>query len=262
METLLIPLYCRALETRKEAPIIVDTKAVELMKQVEYDFSTIKINSGTYLTTCMRAKRFDYYATHFLAQHPGGIIISLGSGLDSRFDRVDNGSVTWYDLDFPEVIDLRKKFYKESDRYHLVPSPVTALEWINCITHKGNPVLVIAEGLFMYLKEVDVKRLILTLRESFPHSTLVFDCFSELTARRIKNHPSIKKMKAQVHWGLDDPHVIETWHKGITFQEEWFFTQSEDIRKMKLGYRIMFAIAGLFSVAKKAHRLSKYQLSG
>jgi len=259
-ETLFVPLYSRAVESQQPNPIFVDGKAQEILDHVEYDFARHKIPRKTAVTLCLRAKKIDAYAREFLASHPRSVVIHLGCGLDSRYSRVNNGEVEWYDLDMPEVIDLRRKFYKEKGTYRMIPSSVTDLGWIDIISPQGRPVLVIAEGLFMYLKEEEVKALVLKLKEAFPGCGLVFDAYSVLTAKSAKRHPSIKKTGAVVHWGINDPTVIEHWAEGIRLKEEWYFTQAEDIEKLGFGYRLAFRIAGLFTTAKKAHRILYYSL--
>ena len=260
-ETLLIPLYCKALESKKELPIISDNKAIEIVDKIEYDYTQLKIPRQTHVTICMRAKQFDNYVGEFLQKYPKGIVVHLGCGLDSRFSRADNGTVTWYDLDYPEVIKLRKSFYQETARYHLIPSPVMEFKWIDNLLNKKGPFIFLAEGLFMYLKEEEVKLLILTLQKKFSGSTLIFDNYSVLTAKNVKHHPSLKKTGAIIHWGIDDAHDIEKWNPGIHLIEEWYFTQSEEIRKLDIVYRIIFKIAGLFPMARKAHRILVFQLN-
>lgn len=260
-ETLLVPLYCKYLESQKESPIIKDEKAIEIVNGIEYDYEQLKIPKQTYVTICIRAKQFDNYVKNFLMDEPDSMVIHLGCGFDSRFNRVDNNKVEWYDLDFPEVIELRKHFYKETDRYHLISSSVMELNWIDSLNAKNKPVIILAEGLFMYLKGEEVKSLIITLQEKFPGSTLIFDSYSLLTAKNIKNHPSLKKIGAVIYWGIDDAHNIEKWNTGIRLIEEWYFTQSEEIRKLDIVYRIIFKLTGLFPVARKAHRILVFQLN-
>jgi O-methyltransferase involved in polyketide biosynthesis len=144
--------------------------------------------------------------------------------------------------------------------YHLIPSSVTDLGWIDHISAQGRPVLVIAEGLLMYLTEEEVKTLIFKLKEVFPGCELVFDAYSVMAAKRAQNHPSLKKTGAVIQWGLDDATAIEQWAEGIRLKEEWYFTQAEDIKKLGRGYRLAFRIASLFSVAQKAHRILYYNL--
>ena len=83
----------------------------------------------------------------FLTRNPDGIVVNIGCGLDTRFSRIDDGKVEWYDLDFPEVIDVKKHFFQENDRYHFISSSVLEFKWIENLSNKKNhPFLFIAEG--------------------------------------------------------------------------------------------------------------------
>lgn len=124
----------------------------------------------------------------------------------------------------------------------------------------GRPVLVIAEGLLMYLGGVEVKRLLLRLREVFPNCRLVADVFSRMTARTATKHPSLKQTGASIGWGIDDPREIEAWSQGITLLEEWFFTQDPDLNLLGAGYRFAYQLAGAFKMVQRAHRILYYQL--
>lgn len=259
-ETLLVPLICKARESVKANPVITDQNAVRMVKGIDYDFSSLKVPRQTHVTICIRAKQFDQYAGEFLKNNPDGTVLHLGCGLDSRHLRVDNGRVEWYDLDYPDVIELRRHFDDESDRYHLVPSSVTDLGWTEIPAGNPGPFLIIAEGLFMYLREEEVKSLVLELQETFPGSLLVFDSFSERAVKGMSKHPSIDKTGAEVCWGIDEAGEIEDWNDGISLVAEWYFTDSEEIKKLDAGYRLIFGIAALFSAAKKAHRILAFRL--
>ncbi|MGE5417826.1 MAG: class I SAM-dependent methyltransferase [Acidobacteriota bacterium] len=219
-ETLLVPLYCRALETRKKDPLIMDLKALEILDRLDYEFMQLGITQQNCTSICRRACLFDDYAHKFIQDNPRSTVIYLGCGLDSRYYRLNNNKVTWYDLDFPDVIHLRKEFYRETTRYHMIPSSVTDLTWINKIRKRTGPVLVLAEGLFMYLREDEVKALLLGLKTAFPGCQVVFDCFGSITARDSQLDYSIRKTGAVVRWWLDDTRKIEGWGTGIRLIEE------------------------------------------
>jgi O-methyltransferase involved in polyketide biosynthesis len=257
-ETLMITLYCRTFGAPKG--VFQDEEAWKIAKRVDYDFSRLKVASGTRLTLFMRAKRIDGYIREFLARAPEGIVLHLGCGLDTRFFRVDNGVVRWYDLDLPDAVALRRKFFPETSRYRMIASSVTEYRWMDGIP-RGKPVFTAAEGLMMYLPEEKVKELVLRLREAFPGSYLAFDAFSTLTAKNVRRAASLKATGAVVRWGIDDSKAIEAWAPGIRLIEEWAFTRSEDIRNLSPAYRLMFALAGLFPAAAKAHRVLYYSLS-
>ena len=147
----------------------------------------------TVMLVSQRTKKLDALTSDFLAEHPDAVVLHPGCGLDARFWRVDNGLVEWYDLDMPQVTDLRRQFFPGNARYHLISSSVTDLDWISQVDVSNRPVLVVAEGLLMYLQEADVKRLLLQLRRAFPNYRLAADVFSRLRPDMRPNmHPSIR----------------------------------------------------------------------
>jgi O-methyltransferase involved in polyketide biosynthesis len=255
-ETLLIPLYSKA----QDNPLFEDAKARQILAGVDYDFERLKTPEKTAVTLRIRAKQMDAYTRRFIDAHPSALILHLGCGLDSRCERVQRAGTHWFDLDMPEVIALRRKFYTETETYHMIASSVTDLTWMDRVSSDGRPVFVVAEGLLMYLHESDVKSLILGLRQKFPGCEFAFDAFSKLTADRVQAHPSLQKTGAAIHWGIDDPHEIEQWAPGIHFQEEWFFSQEPDIVRLSWFYRFMLRLSSSIKAANRAHRLLYYAL--
>ena len=149
-ETLLITLYAKA---QPDNPLFFDPRALEILNSVDYDFSKLKVPYKTVMLVSQRTKKLDALTRDFLAEYPDAVVLHPGCGLDARFWRVDNGLVEWYDLDMPQVTDLRRQFFSGKARYHLISSSVTDLDWISQIESPTRPVLVVAEGLLMYLHE-------------------------------------------------------------------------------------------------------------
>lgn len=258
-ETLLATLYGKAVESRRPHPILHDPKAEEIVGRINYDFSRLRVPLQSRLTVAMRAKRLDDYTRAFLARHQPGLILNLGCGLDSRNVRVNAPNTPWYDLDYPEVMDLRRQFYTVAPPYHLLGSSVTDWGWIDQVAERG-PAIILAEGLLMYLPLAQVKELVLRLRERFPGSELAFDAFSVYAAARLGRHPSIRKTGAVIHWGLDDPRTLESWAPGIRQLEAWPFTASPDRAHLSFYPRLMFAVMGALPAAQNAHRVFHFQL--
>jgi len=256
-ETLLITLYAKA---QPDSPLLFDPRAKEILDQVDYDFSRLRVPYKTVVLVCQRANKLDAVTRDFLATHPDGVVLQLGCGLDTRFWRVDNDQVDWYDLDMPPVIDLRRKFFSESERYHMIASSVTDLGWMDRVAAGGRPVLVVAEGLLMYLGEDGVRQLVLRLHEVFPGCRLIADVFSRLTARSATQHPSLRHTGAALGWGIDDPHELEDWAPGIQLIEEWYFSGDPDLERLGCGYRMIYKLAGAFEIVRRAHRVVYYQL--
>jgi O-methyltransferase involved in polyketide biosynthesis len=277
-ETLLIPLYSRALESQTEHPILIDIKAVEITKELNkiFEKSDSKLHKtllkgqlrkrlGKKLnaTLTLRTRKFDSYCIDFLNKNPDGIIVELGCGLSTRFPRIDNKKLTWYDLDFPEVIDIRKQFFKESDRYHFIASSVLDFKWMEQIKNQNKNILFIAEGLLMYLHEDEVKNLILKLQKTFPGCELACEVANTFVVKMLKRKLFKKKFQRDFHLGKDasfyfgigDSKDFEKWNKGITFLDDWTYF---DDKEKKLGWINIF---GRFKLMRKTQWLVHYKLN-
>ncbi len=108
-ETLFIPLAARALETQRKHPVLRDPRAVEMVRSIDYDAAKYGRGAGGFVTV-LRTAIIDFWVRAFLAAHPAATVVELGTGLNTRFERVDNGQVHWFDLDLPDTIDLRRTF--------------------------------------------------------------------------------------------------------------------------------------------------------
>jgi O-methyltransferase involved in polyketide biosynthesis len=256
-ETLLITLYAKA---QPDNPLFFDPVALDILNQVDYDFSRLRVPFKTVILVCQRAGKLDAITRDFLGAHPGGVVLQLGCGLDSRFWRVDDGQVAWYDLDMPAVIELRRRFFAGSERYHMIAASVTDPGWMDAVAAGGRPVLVVAEGLLMYLDPAAVRRLVLGLHETFPGCRLAADVFSRLAARSASNHPALKVTGATTAWGIDDPRELEAWGPGLRLLQEWYFSDDPDLARLSFGYRLAYKLAGAFKMVRRAHRIVYYQL--
>lgn len=227
-ETLLITLYIRAMESQRPDALIKDEKAVALVTSMGYDFSRIKqikMDEDDKVALILRNLEFDRYARDFLARNPQSVVVHIGCGLDARFERVDNGTVEWYDLDLPDVIELRSKLIGgDSGRNHLLGCSVLDNAWLEAVgAHYKRPFLFMAEGVFMYFKESQVKSLVLTLLEHFPGAELVFDAYSPYLVRMNNLRLSLTKFGARYYWGLKRGKDLESWGPGIALLDEWTF---------------------------------------
>jgi O-methyltransferase involved in polyketide biosynthesis len=228
-ETVLIPLYVRAIESQRSDALLVDEKAAALVAQRESDFSRIKqikMDKDDQVALILRNREFDRYARDFMDRCPEAVVVHIGCGLDSRFERVDNGRVEWYDLDLPEVIELRRKFISdEGGRYHYLPCSAFDSAWLDAMNkYYQRPLLVLAEGVFMYFEETQVKSLVRRLRDRFPGAELVFDAFSPFLVRmnNFRFKVSRTTINARYNWGLKHGRDLEGWGEGITLLGEWF----------------------------------------
>jgi methyltransferase (TIGR00027 family) len=228
-ETLLIPLYVRAEESGRPDALIKDEKAEALVSRMGSAFSRIKqirMDENDKVAIILRNRQFDRYARGFLSNHPQAVVVHIGCGLDTRFERVDDGRVQWYDLDLPEVIELRRKVIgSEEGRYHLLAGSVFESGWQEEVgARTGQSFLFLAEGVLMYFEEPRVRSLLLSLQDNFPGSEFIFDAFSPLIihANNLRLKISRSGIGARYHWGLKRGRDLEGWSEGIRLLDEWF----------------------------------------
>jgi O-methyltransferase involved in polyketide biosynthesis len=219
-KTLLIPLRGRYLETKRADGIVDDPKSVEIIDSIEHDFTELELPWVGQIMVAARTEILDEATEKFLARYPDSVVVNLGCGLDTRVHRVDNGLVLWYDLDFPECIKLREKFFQQTGRFKFIAKSVLDFSWVNDI-EKNKRTLFIAEGLFNYLHEEDIKNIFLTIKNNFPFSEIIFEAYSSLITRSWHKHPHIKNAFSMFKWGLDTGKSLEEWDQSITFLREW-----------------------------------------
>jgi O-methyltransferase involved in polyketide biosynthesis len=217
-ETLLLPLYNRAVESQRPDPIVRDDRVVDLVQRLDYDFS--RFGAG-HVSHPIRARVMDDILTAFLARHPDAVVMNLGAGLDTAFQRVDNGSVRWYEIDLPESIALRRQCFAESDRYRFIEGSALDCDWMDLVL-PDTPLMVLTAGLLMYFTEVEVKRLITTLAERFPGAEMQFDTitrqFSAQSLAGKAQMPGGSFTLLPMPWGINTNEIdqIATWHPAIT----------------------------------------------
>ena len=257
-ETLLIPLAIRAFESQRPDALVKDERAEALASQLDQDFlrsKLAKVEDYSQVAMILRSREFDRYTQDFLARHPEAVVVHIGCGLDTRFERVAarNGQVEWYDLDLPEVIELRRRFIgDEGERYHLLACSVLEDAWLETVkVHSPRRVLFLAETVFVYFIEAQVKSLVLRLRDHFPGAELVFDGWRPFEVWLGNHYLSRSQFAGIMHWGFWRGQEIEGWGEGIHLLDEWgFFDQPEP----RLGsYRWMAPLFRLFKPMRIFH---------
>jgi O-methyltransferase involved in polyketide biosynthesis len=211
-KTLLLPLWGRAVEARKPNPLLVDRAAADVLTAIDYDFSTIARNISfiSQLAWIARSLHTDRTIGEFLARNPEATLVNLGCGLDTTFERVDNDRLRWYDLDLPDVIELRKRLIPERERRKLLAFSLLDDGWLRQIDARG-PTFFLASG-------------VLYLADTFPGSEIVFDACSP-RGLRIANRKVIKAggmdETAVLKWGLRRARDMETWDRRIAVLAEY-----------------------------------------
>jgi O-methyltransferase involved in polyketide biosynthesis len=231
-ETLLITLYVRARESKRLDAMIKDEKAVEMVNQIDRDFSRLRLQRHDEVAIIMRMRKFDDYVRDFLVQHPDAIVVHIGCGLDTRFERVANNQVEWFDLDIPNVIELRKKFIpNESSHYHTLAASVFDNDWIETVNQfTPRPFMFVAEGVLPYFEEIQVKILFLKLRDNFPGCELVCDAHTPFVNWVDNLHLKFTGVDARLQWSIEKGSDPESWGESIHLVDEWNYYEDDEPR--------------------------------
>ena len=202
--TNLATLYGRALDARAEHPVLGDATAADVVRHIDYDFGKFKIGRYEAVGIAARGKVFDDLVRDFIRRKPECTVVHLGVGMDSRVFRLDpSATVRWVDVDFPDVIDLRRQLYPERDHTTMIGASVTD-DWIQQVP--GDRVtLVVAEGLTMYLEPADGQELFRRVVEHFPSGEVFFDAYSKAGIKAQWMNGVVRRAKATLRWGIDDP---------------------------------------------------------
>ena len=174
--TMFFPLVGRALETRKPHPLLVDTMAVEIMGKIDLDLEKTgaELNPHSMAGWISRSLYIDSVAREFIAKNPDGTVVNIGCGMDTTFERVDNGRIRWIDLDLPDSIALRKLFINETERRKFVASSFLEEGWLGSLP-RNLKILFIAAGIFYYFEGKVVKEFLDKLGSIFHDSEMIFD---------------------------------------------------------------------------------------
>jgi O-methyltransferase involved in polyketide biosynthesis len=259
-ETMLATLYGRALESRSADPILGDTEAEEAVLRVDYDFGRLKMRSRDATSVAIRAKTLDRWVERHLRAHPDCTVLHLACGLDTRAHRVDPPpSVEWYDIDYPEVIDLRRRLFPAREGHHTIGCSVTDPDLLDRIPG-DRPVLVVAEGLTMYLSKQDGEALLRRIVRHFPSGELVFDACNGwgiwLTQRF---QAAVKASGARLEWSIEDPRTLETDVPGLEFDTEWFFADAPELARYSWPSRKIARAMGRVTRLGRLGRLLRYR---
>ncbi len=223
--SLLFCLWARAKISKMDNPILNDSKAVEIVENlIDYDFGIIEAASFPLILSVaavVRAKMFDNTIKKFMMERPEATIVNLGAGLDTTFFRVDNGSIKWYDLDLPDVIEIRKKVIPETDRMKCIAKSLLDTNWTEDIKDVQDGILFIAGGLLYYFEETEIKRLFSKLADYFPSGELIFDIMSPFSVVKFNN--GLQNSGISAKWGFDDTNVFSKWDPRITILEDYTF---------------------------------------
>lgn len=252
-KTLYIPLYGKSYVSKKGI-ILKDSKAIEIWEKE--GFKLKRKSKSKYLAYYMavRAAVFDEFVKDKVDEDT--IVLHIGCGMDSRVLRVNSCSNYWYDIDFPTVIEERKKYYLESKYYKMIGTNINDLNWINNIA-KCNKAIVILEGVSMYLIPNELINLIIYLDNHFDNLDILMDCYSDFAAKMSKYKNPINDVGVNKVYGLDDPYSIES--DNVKFIKEHIMIPDKYKKELKGFEKFIFSKLYAGSMSKKLYKLYEYK---
>lgn len=203
--TMLTTLYLKALDADFDRPVLGDRYAKAAVEKIDFDFDGLKAQGRWAPLVTVRTAQYDIWARQFLAVHPQATVIHLGCGLDSRVFRLDPGpEVEWYDVDQPSVIALREQVFPTRTGYHLVATSATDQAWLAEIP-ADRPVLLLAEGISMYLTERDGIALLQRVVDRFGVGELQIDFYNWFGIKSQKSHRLQRQSGSTLYWAVNEP---------------------------------------------------------
>ena len=237
-QTMLGTLYLKALDADFDRPVLGDQFAKEAVSRLDYDFREIGMTAKWAPLITVRTAQYDIWASQFLAAHPHCTVVHLGCGLDSRVFRLDPGpGVQWYDVDYPAVIALREEIYPTREGYDLVATSATDQGWLDQIP-TDRPVLLLAEGISMYLTEADGLDLLRSFVERFPSGELQIDFYNWLAIKSQKTQTLIRRTGSTLYWAVNSPQDILGQVGGVRLLTAVTFFDASTFSRASAPFRL------------------------
>lgn len=257
-ETALFTLYGKAQQSSSAGPILPDPWAEEAIRHIDYDFGKLKVHEYESRIIAIRSNEFDRLTSRFVAEQPDSIVLQLGCGMDSRVFRVDHpATVRWFDVDYPDIIELRRRLYPEQPGYTMIGSSVEEPSWLDEVPD-DRPAIIVAEGLMMYLTEDVVRSLLNRLTGHFTSGQIAFDAWNTMTLRGSQRR-GIKGTGATFGWAIDDPGSIKALDEHLELLEEISARELAAYRKMPWWSRAIVRLADPFTTLRRTNRILVYK---
>jgi len=203
-QTLFIPLYGKA-KVSRQGIIIKDSMAEKI-----WDAEVFEVHGKSKWLTynmAMRAKIFDDWVERMLSQNPDALVLHIGCGLDSRAFRIAAPYTSWIDGDFPEVLEVRKKYYSENEHYKMMAFDASKSEMVEKLPD-AKTVIVVFEGISMYLRNEELNAFVRTLDKKYPQVHMLLDVYTVFGAKASKYKNPINDVGVTTVWGLDDINLV------------------------------------------------------
>ena len=254
-KTMYIPLYGKAYVSERGL-FLNDKKAEEIWEAEKFPLKGKSKSKWLAYYMGIRSAVFDEWLNQRMTDLQDAVIIHIGSGMDSRIIRVGNENHKWYDVDFLEVIEERKRHYAETDNYKMIAGDVRDCSWLTTIEEKKSAIVVM-EGVSMYLTVDEMRNLADSLCTHFESIMLLVDAYTSFAAKMSKRRNPINDVGVTEVYGIDTPQAYQS--EKLAFVKEHTMIPQKYIDELKGLERFIFAKLYAGSFSKKLYRLFEYK---
>ena len=254
-KTLYIPLYGKAYVS-KMGIILHDARAEEIWEKEGFKLKGKSKSKWLAYYMGMRSRVFDNWVKEQIGKENDTVVIHIGCGMDSRAERIGASSVCWYDVDFPQVIAERKKYYSETEDYKMISADARHTDWLAQIK-KSEHAIIVMEGLCMYLSPEETRALMSDISNHFNRVNILMDCYTVFAAKASKYKNPINDVGVTEVYGIDDPKAIET-KNSIAFVREHNMTPDDLINELSGLEKVIFNKLYAGKISKKMYRLYEF----
>lgn len=247
-ETMLQTMYARAVYSQKPDHIFYDGKAIEIAQALNYDFSKADKDALMGSGVLARTILLDRMVKQFIDENPTGTVVNIACGLDTRFYRVDNGQIRWYNLDLPETIAVCRRFLWEEGRVSMIPCSAMDPSWADRIAPDGEKVLAVIEGLSMYLTRQDVEKILDIIAARFHNVKVIMEFMNPWVAEHVKEK-SIEATQAKFTWGAKSGKEIAALCPALHWAKD--VSLVEGMKELYPIYRVIGKVPALRNLSNK-----------
>jgi O-methyltransferase involved in polyketide biosynthesis len=206
-KTMLLTLFAKAQHSQAKNHKFYDEKAIEVISKIDYDFTTSDKDMQMKYGVISRTIVLDEMVSDYIEKNPHTTIINVASGMDTRFNRLDNGLIRWYNVDLENSAKFRLQYISDNDRVTTLAYSAMDSRWPEDIKVDSGNVLIIIEGLTMYLQENDVSDILKIISDNFRHCTVFVEIMPPCSVENVKEI-SIEETDTQFTWGVQKGHEL------------------------------------------------------
>lgn len=254
---MLAPLRARAHDAGRRRPMLPDPLVADIASAFGADGPPS--NRFDDIATVLRGAVFDHWVQEFLDAHPGGTVVELGAGLNTRAERLAGRvDANWVDVDLPAVAELRRDLLPGAGR-RLVAGSVLDEDWLDVARELPAPYLLVSESVFTLLPEQGVQRIVFTAGSMLSDATLLTDTVGRTTASYLERTEPLASGSLTFDWTCEDPAELQPW--GLRLLESRGVADVPDAvaRRLSTGARAR-AAALRMTPRLRGHKLARYEV--